>query len=36
VEAANEGGVRGEGVAGRLLTMAREMGDGPVRRDRGA
>jgi hypothetical protein len=26
---ANKGGVRGEGAAGRLLAMAREMGGGP-------
>jgi hypothetical protein len=31
VEAANKGGVRGEGVVGRLLTMARETGGGLVR-----
>jgi hypothetical protein len=31
VELANKGRVREEGVAGRLLTMAREMGGGPVR-----
>jgi hypothetical protein len=31
VEVANKGGVRGEGAVGRLLTMAQEMGDGPVR-----
>jgi hypothetical protein len=31
VEAANKGGVRGEGVAGGLLTMAWETGGGPVR-----
>jgi hypothetical protein len=33
---ANKGGVRGGGMAGRLLTMARETGGGPVRHDRGA
>jgi hypothetical protein len=32
VEAANKGGVRGEGVVGQLLTMARETGGGLVRR----
>jgi hypothetical protein len=36
VEAANKGGVRGEGAVGRLLTIAREMGGSPVRRGRGA
>jgi hypothetical protein len=29
---ANKGGVRGEDAVGRLLAMARETGDGPVRR----
>jgi hypothetical protein len=33
---ANKGGVREEGTAGQLLTMAREMGGGPVRCGRGA
>jgi hypothetical protein len=33
VEAANKGGLRGEGMAGRLLTMVWEMGGGPVRHD---
>jgi hypothetical protein len=32
---ANKGGLREEGVAGRLLAMAREMGSSPVRHDRG-
>jgi hypothetical protein len=32
---ANKAGVRGEGVAGRLLTMVRDTGGGPVRRGRG-
>jgi hypothetical protein len=36
VEVANKGGVRGEGAAGRLLTMAWETGGVPVRHDRGA
>jgi hypothetical protein len=31
-EVANKEGVRGEGAAGRLLAMAWETGDGPVRR----
>jgi hypothetical protein len=35
-EAANKGGVRGEGAAGWLLAMAWERGGGPVRCDRGA
>jgi hypothetical protein len=34
-EVANKGGVREEGMAGRLLNMARETGGGPVRRGRG-
>jgi hypothetical protein len=34
-EVANRGGVREEGMAGRLLAMAREMGGGPVRHGRG-
>jgi hypothetical protein len=29
---ANKEGVRGEGAAGRLLAMAWETGDGPVKR----
>jgi hypothetical protein len=33
---ANKGGVREEGMVGRLLSMVREMGDSPVRHDRGA
>jgi hypothetical protein len=33
---ANKGGVRGEGVVGQLLAVARETGGGPVRRGRGA
>jgi hypothetical protein len=32
VEAANKGGVRGEGTAGHLLAMVWETGGGPVRR----
>jgi hypothetical protein len=35
-EAANKGGVRGEGAACHLLTMAQETGGGPVRCGRGA
>jgi hypothetical protein len=35
-EVANKGGVREEGVASQLLSMAREMGGGPVRHGRGA
>jgi hypothetical protein len=35
-EVANKGGVREEGVAGRLLSMARETGGGPVRHGWGA
>jgi hypothetical protein len=31
----NKGGVREEGAAGQLLTMARERGGDLVRRDRG-
>jgi hypothetical protein len=33
---ANKGGVRGEGVVGRLLAMVSETGDGPVRHGQGA
>jgi hypothetical protein len=35
-EVANKGGVREEGAAGRLLSMARETGGGPVSCGRGA
>jgi hypothetical protein len=34
-EVANKGGVREEGTSSQLLTMAREIGSDPVRRDRG-
>jgi hypothetical protein len=36
VEAANKGGVRGEGAVGRFLAMARETGGDPMRHGRGA
>jgi hypothetical protein len=34
-EVANKGGVRKEGATGRLLTVVRETGGGPVRCSRG-